>query len=41
MYLGLQFEGYEGNYDNFKLQEVVAILCKIYFVPYFGAGKSV
>ena len=27
MYLGLQFEGYEGNYDNFKLQEVVAMLC--------------
>ena len=26
MYLGLQFEGCEGNYDNFKLQEVVAML---------------
>ena len=27
MYLGVHFEGYEGNYDNFKLQEVVAMLC--------------
>ena len=27
MYLGLQFEGYEDNYDNFKFQELVAMLC--------------
>ena len=27
MPLGLQFDRYESNYDNFKLQEVIAMLC--------------